>query len=620
MRAALEDQIEWRGQRLEVRVCEGRRGHSGKAYEVSLRSLSEALRNANSAPSQTTAVRGQYDYQAALEEALLHRPRTPARVAALAVIAVTTGRHIDSVRRDLTKVEKAGAVALMRKTPSNKGAPRVAISRIFTDAWTTSGRSIEDGFALHARIDKLLAAMWCGQHANAGAGRIARDAGRQLRKWCAEVGFIPTGKNSREIFEIPRRLAEAHRENRIVNTMNTDASEFYNRSPHSSSNPRLLKPMEGLLGDVHHMDLRTRREDGEAAYCIKLIAFMDKATGRVWADPKTCAKGEAVRKADVNASFARLLQHPDWGSPDFLHVDNGKEYAFRDALMEPMRLAAERGDRAPVIRSKPHNARGKGQIEGWFGRFEQGSVSLLPGYGGGNRMRAKSANQGQEIAPLDASPAAAEQVILTMVDAYNNEPQEALGGLSPNEAYRARRHERDPVTWSLEAATLALADRTTRAVQKGQVRVDGRRFELHGRALAAEHVIVLHAPFIQGGVLIQSAGELSFAEEAGVFHPHDREGAVYSGRRGKEFKLAVKERAAGLPTVDTLGAAVQDHGPTLDVLAAEKQVVHLAISPKARRDEQRRQDDEARAKAARVSALIKGIVAVEDQVDERRVG
>jgi hypothetical protein len=459
--------------------------------------------------------------------------------------------------------------------------------------------------------------MWCGQHANAGAGRIARDVARALRGWCAEAGFVPSGKGARKVFEIPRRVAERSRGNAVVNRMKTDASAHYNASPHIRIDNSALAPCAVLMGDVHHLDLRSLRADGQGAYCIKLIAWMDVATRRVWVDPKTCAKGESVRRADVNASLASVFRHPQWGSPDHLYVDNGSEYGLRNGLTEPMRLAAERGERAPVIRSTPYNARAKGMLEGFFGRIERDAISLIPGYGGGNRMRAKSANQGREIAPLDVPSDVAEALIRRVIELYNQEPQKGLGGLSPNEAYATRLNERKAVTWSIEALAVALAERTNRVVQKGQVRLNNRAFELHGRALPAEAVSVLHGSFIEGGVLIEHAGELTWAEEASPRAPLDPEGAKYSAARRREFNAAVRALSDGLPAVRPLDHAIQDHRPTIDLVEGSKGVVRAAISPKVRRDQELVAEDERRAHQVRRMELLSG---GGDQLNIREAG
>ncbi len=547
-----------------------------------------------------------YDHQAALDAALAWPPRSEGRAAAVKAMAVATGRHEDSIRRQLSKNARGGAAALLRRSPSNKGQRRVQISRCFTGAWLGAGRTVDEAIALHDRLEALIAAMWAERHANAGAGRIARDASRALRKWCAETGFTPSGAGARKVFEVPRRLAERDRINAAVNRMKTDASGHYNASPYRQSDLNLLKPMEVLMGDVHHADVKTRREDGEGAYCLKLIAWIDMATRRAWVDSKTCSKGESVKQADVNASLASVFQHPDWGSPDHLWADNGGEYGLRDELCKAMRLAAEKVERPPIIRSIPHNARGKGLIEGFFGRIERGSLSLMPGWGGGDRVHEKTANQGREIEPFDAPPEAVEAVIKQVVAAYNDTPQGVLGGLSPNEAYAERRQDSTAVPWTIEALAYALAERSERVVNKCQIQFQNTFYNLHGRAMTAdsEKVTVLSGPFLKGCVLVEYSGELHVSEEAPVFHPLDIEGAKYSARRTQEFGCEVRKLAEGLPLVNPLRDLIEDHQPTIDLLADQKTAVRFAISPGDRREEKRREEAERRARNDQQAAIL----------------
>jgi hypothetical protein len=221
-------------------------------------------------------------------------------------------------------------------------------------------------------------------------------------------------------------------------------------------------------------------------------------------------------------------------------------------------------------------------------------------------MRAKTANQGREIAPFDGAPATAEAVIAAAVRAYNDTPQKGLSGLSPNEAFAQRRSERRPVTWSIEAAAYALAERTERVSEKGRVRLANRLYDLEGAALAAapkERITVLHGPFIDG-VVTEFKGELMFAPEMPRGSPIDPEGAKYTHRRRKAFDAAVRRRADGLPVPDALMDVIQDHRPTVDLIEAQKDVVRLSLSKEDRKTEAERQAAEQRAHAEHQDAVF----------------
>ncbi|RWA58060.1 hypothetical protein [Mesorhizobium sp.] len=91
-----------------------------------------------------------------------------------------------------------------------------------------------------------------------------------------------------------------------------------------------------------------------------------------------------VNNRDVVEVFAAMVEHPAFGLPESLYIDNGKEHGFVTYLDDAMTLTVP-GFHGPgrsmrVINALPYNAPAK-PIERWFGDFESrylGSGSQPP--------------------------------------------------------------------------------------------------------------------------------------------------------------------------------------------------------------------------------------------------
>lgn len=135
--------------------------------------------------------------------------------------------------------------------------------------------------------------------------------------------------------------------------------------------------MELLVGDVHPIDIHLTRADGSIC-TAKLIGFLDWATGRVRCDLIAFDTRGGVNNRDVIEVFAAMVEHPAFGLPETLYIDNGKEHGFATYLDDAMTLTVP-GFHGPgrsmrVINALPYNAPAK-PIERWFGDFESRYLS-----------------------------------------------------------------------------------------------------------------------------------------------------------------------------------------------------------------------------------------------------
>ena len=157
----------WRGHLLEVRTVNGRGGRSGLSYEVSLRSLSEALGGPLEpapAPPPRDIARGQADTRrkrlaailpfADLEPASADRARAAERQAEL------TGVPLRTLHRWAGLYAEHGFNGLAREKPSNAGERRVHVSRTFDTAFRTAGHPAELLAEIAAETERFIKGLW----------------------------------------------------------------------------------------------------------------------------------------------------------------------------------------------------------------------------------------------------------------------------------------------------------------------------------------------------------------------------------------------------------------------------------------------------------------------------
>jgi hypothetical protein len=186
---------------------------------------------------------------------------------------------------------------------------------------------------------------------------------------------------------------------------------------------------------------------------------------------KLCEKREAVTQVDVAQSYASMTAA--WGIAKTLYFDNGSETQWDQMLAGMSNLSQLIQhetkvfiDRPAVLRAAPYEAQTK-PIEGMFSLLERKYFAMLPGYVGGDRMRKKTQNIGQEPEPFPGSWEDFHGAIDTLLATYHATPQHgSLGGLSPNGILQNFIESGWPGTWKVDekALLLAFAEHDTRII------------------------------------------------------------------------------------------------------------------------------------------------------------
>ena len=570
----------WRHAPLVVRQVSGQGGRSGLHYEVLVSSLPDALQEQYRALHADAPATIRNDRTAdaertwrfhLIEPALAHPRGSSQRGEIVRAIAAQAhcspgGKPITvserCLHRWLTAFEQGGMAGLQKPARADRGRRRVLISRLFDTAVPFDAATRQ---AIAARTTEHVRALW---RSGAVLSMVIRMGSEGLAKATLEAGFDPGSRKLRRICQLPRRFVQPHAYLRKVHRFEHD------RKAHEDAKPRIrrtraeLQPMELVVGDVHHLDIYVRHEDGRLA-TPKMIGWFDFGTMRLFASFILCPisaktnRSEGVRNEHVIASFIAMTQNAEWGLPRHLYLDNGSEYNFAPFIDDALKLAAEEGLSrvSPIIRAKPYNAPAKA-IEGVFGLLERNYFSQVPGWIGGDRMQKKTANVGQAPAPFTDTMAALENVLRAYLTVYETQPQGGdLKGRSPRETLAQaiaagwRRTDIDPF-----ALRVAFSAEEARDVRQGAIMVAGQRWtcpEL--QSYLGDRVTVLVPKY-------EDWSSLPLKDDRGrwlgnavpdlAYHPLDPAGARDTERRSRLYEKSIRAQGRSVPRCDLVGEAI----------------------------------------------------------------
>lgn len=586
---------QWRGCRLEIKVAHARGGASGKSYLVKASSLPPYLQERLKARQTPVESRSNGGFQGEagqhlwwldyLAPALQHKANTPERAEALAQLDGKPTRDwrgrafapsLRTLQRHVKRCDdgrKSG-----RHSRKDKGMKRFFISRKWDKAVPFAddikAKVAED---LKQEIRGLLKSGASWGHTLLLARKFLIDT---TRSW----GFRPSDPAVLErVCFIPKQIVSAELIYRNVHQFKRDRKAYEDRRPRIRRGIDGMRPMELVVGDVHPVDIHLTRDDGTIG-TARLIAFMDWATQRVWCELIFFEKRGGVRNPDVIEVFAAMAEHPAWGLPENLYIDNGKEYGFAAFLDDAMRLTVP-GFHGPartvqmlnklpdsVTKAMPYNASAK-PIERWFGDFEKRYLSTLPGWIGGNRMNKKQEAIGRTVAPFGTF----EEFVpafFGLLKTYHHVAQgkqSQLKGLSPEAAFKKYVDGGWAATvMSRDEVRAACARTEERKVDQGAIQLGGRiwtcpELQAYQHEKVWVRVPAYHTPAEL--LLLDRHGErVGIATPDVEFHPLDTRGAKTSAERAKAHRKAVRALDRAVPDTNVAGRLIalgQAHPDTI---------------------------------------------------------
>jgi hypothetical protein len=388
--------------------------------------------------------------------------------------------------------------------------------------------------------------------------------------------------------------------------------------------PELLLRLEATKMLAHpSRPIASRSRRGRADRGKKRVVISRRWDGLVPLDSITKAKIAEDLKQEIRGLLA---EHPAFGLPEALYIDNGKEYGFATYLDDANRLSVP-GFHGPgrsmrVINALPYNAPAK-PIERWFGDFESRYLSTLPGWIAGNRMNKRQEAVGRTVTPYgnfeDFVPA-----FFGLLKAYHSVPtgkRSGLRGLSPNDAFQKHADAGwAAMTVARDEVRAAVARRVQRTVRQGALQIRGRRWSCeelwrctHDRVLVCEPVY--HAP-AELLVLDMKGNRLGIATPDIALHPLDPRGAQSTAARARAHRDAIAEMVGSIPQIDVaarltaLGQGQSDVIPTKPagnlLVNASQRPARIVMPKKPLIPEERRREQDARI-AAQMD-LVKKIV------------
>ena len=620
----------WRGAALVIRKVPGRGGTAGLVYEVAEDSIplsfmvaSEASIKAPSETSEKPVAPMDLPIQAASSEPALALaapavpfsyprarvtgdsrqcawrydiirpvveatpPNSTERAELIAKIAATAARDwrgevvtvsAITLRRWIARYETRGYEGLWRKARHDAGDRRVLISRQLDAALCRQGLSESQIGEIAATLRHRVRSEW--RSGTPSWPTVQLNTLPTAIRAAREAGLDLPDHELRALCSLPRPFIEAERRYAVVATDERDAACFAARFiPRIKRDRSHLRPMDWVAADVHHMDILVQRPDGSVC-TPKMVAWLDLATNRAWADIFIMPKGQMIRTEHVVQSFVHFAGHPNWGAPTKVYGDNGGEYNWMDLtsdlnkLKQPIDVFGtqiRQANQNAVQRARPYNPQAK-VIETFFSTLERVAISQLPGYIGGNRMRKKTANQGREPEPYSGDETQFRAAIETAVAYYNAKPQEGyLNGQSPNERFSQfvangwRSTILDP--WEL---SVAFSKEFVKQVHTGgTLKLSGAEYRADAlQSLVGQRVLVRQPIFGDRETLFvftEHGEPIAVARPDRLYAFGDPRGAGEQSRRQAALKSDVRALRSGTASLDgqeTMADVVGMFGPS----------------------------------------------------------
>lgn len=495
-----------------------------------------------------------------IRPALAH-PRG-SRERAAAIEAIAAARHLtpdgrrsyseSTLRGWISAYEAGGAGALCRQGRSDKGARRVFISRLYDGEMRARGVTDDTLLRFREAIERYAARCW------AHGVESWRDAQNfctgELIDLTRKAGIDLPDSELWRLCTVPKALVKRERRHRMFAVRHKDAKAYFDQQPRIRRDYSMLKPLDKVIGDVHHADFLWERHDGSHA-TAKFIGWQDAATNHLIAHLVFLEKGEGVRMEHVANSFAMFVQQ--FGMPKHLYLDNGGEYNWAEFAAPAMSLCKvwmDADDRQPIVRALPYNAPAK-KIENTF-RIIEGIMAKLVPHIGGNRMAKKTHQVGKAPAPFPGSQYDLWKKVQQGIDYYNARPQQGqLAGQSPNDALASAIADGwAPIRADKADLETAFAREVTRTLRQGTFQLSGVAYthENLWREPGLDRVTVRVPIFGDRQRIGVYDGDrfVCHAEPDRAYQPLDPAGAQESARRKRIAAQAVDDDGSELPPID----------------------------------------------------------------------
>lgn len=312
-------------------------------------------------------------------------------------------------------------------------------------------------------------------------GRVRAEKGWELR--CLQMYHIPSKPGFAHVaawLQMEGHTVQHHDVRRFIQSLPASygpTSQWrvgkhwhkLNQGMHVSRDRTVLNVGEVYQGDGHTIDVYLKHPSGSPRpYRFEITAWMDVRSRYIpalgWSDSESAL-------STLHALSAAILRHDN--VPAFVHVDRGAGFRAKMLSAESVGYYSKMG--ISKMDALPGNAKGKGDIEGWFrllrdycdkrfGKHYCGSDQADES----NRRITDEITQGKRELPTPEQYKAAVHEFVTW---YNSRAQKALGNVSPAHLWQELDKHRCPVVLHHEAAVRPSARRSTK---RGRINLDNR--------------------------------------------------------------------------------------------------------------------------------------------------
>ncbi|CAN5475701.1 hypothetical protein BH09PSE4_BH09PSE4_06910 [soil metagenome] len=464
-----------------------------------------------------------------IEDAVAKPRRSAERAAEVDRAAAKWKVPVRTIQRWIADLEKADgdANALGRKKPADAGQRRVWVSRVFDGAYRKRGYDEGQLQTWGARRDQLIKDVWASPIQRAGWKRVRLEVKTLLRRECEAAGIaLPA-----TAFALSQRAIVEVSHYREVDIYAYDRKTWDDGKSRIRRDRSMWKPMEEVVLDVHHIDVVLTRPDGREMY-PKMVAFLDSGTSRMFTYIVFPPKGEAVRQEHVIMAFLEMVEHPDWGLPQRIYMDNGSEN-LKLIQVGPLLDMINSAGLKTIVKAKPYSGASK-PIESKFAYLIQHVFSQMESYVGSDRTNKKSERLGKKTRPYPGSYEEFAEEVRFRIRDLEDQPIGSgfLAGRSPRQvlehhvaAGTFQRIGVDPLALDSTFATFK-----TPKVDRGTVRVNGNIYR-HPE-LPNKRAVTVALSFRRGAVPLAKipGGDWVALQEDMPFAPWASEGAMEAKR------------------------------------------------------------------------------------------
>ena len=416
-------------------------------------------------------------------------------------------RLAERTLRDWVSAAETSLAGFLPAARKDRGKARVRITR----RWQ-KGCGLPDD--VQARIEARLEEIARGLLLKGRSDRNAVElCSVELQKLTVAAGVALPKAQMAALCEVSPKWIARFSEMKVAHVHRQDHKHYSDKHEYHLKLGLTERPMEVLMGDVHHVDLTIAQAlasdnaalrhagfsaalAGDRKIKAFLIGWMDGSSGFMWATPVICGPGQAITQQDVALSLYQVLTCEYGGMPAEFRIDNGGEFGFLTESVTRFASMAELGG-LNVVKCRPHHPEGKARLEGAFGIIKKSFFSALPGYNGGNPLKPLMKGRGKPVAPYDRGPERLLEDLHLAIAQYNGTAQDGdLQGRSPKamlEAKIALTSWRAQKIDDADLFDLVFSREARRDVRQGRITIGTRSFT--GPVLA-EMIGEKQAPFL----------------------------------------------------------------------------------------------------------------------------